>query len=115
MTITDYIMGFPLDKQIILQKVYTIIKKRMPDALEKISYGMPCFWDDENLIFFAAMKNHLGIYPTADGVANFSDKLVGYKTSKGAIQFPWDKDIPYDLIDEMARYRAETAKQRKSK
>jgi uncharacterized protein YdhG (YjbR/CyaY superfamily) len=105
--IDDYIAGFDGDKQAILKQVCEIIRTTAPDAQEKISYGMPTFWQGHNLIHFAAMKNHLGIYPGASGVANFADRLQaeGYKTSKGAIQFPWNKPIPYDLIAEITRFR----------
>jgi len=67
---------------------------------------MPCFWQDGPLIYFAAMKNHLGVYPTADGMDAFKDRLSKYKTSKGAVQFPYSRPIPYDLISEMAAFRA---------
>ena len=104
-TIDEYIAQYPEETQEILQKVCMTIRENTLDATEKISYGMPCFWHGENLIYFAAMKNHLGIYPTADGMAAFADRLTEYKTSKGAVQFPWNRPIPYALIAEMAAYR----------
>lgn len=104
-TIDEYIAGFPQEKQETLRKVRQCIREAAPDATEKISYGMPTFWQGENLIHFAAMKGHLGIYPTSSGVEAFADRLVGYKTTKGAVQIPWNKPVPYDLIADMTRFR----------
>lgn len=106
-TIDEYIERFPEDIQSILRKIRHIIREITPGATEKISYGMPAFWHKENLVYFAAMKNHIGFYPTAIGVAAFADKLTEYKTSKGAIQFPLNQTIPYDLISEITRWRLE--------
>ena len=113
-TIDEYIAQFSEQTQAILCKVRKIIRENAPGAIEKISYGMPCFWQGENLIYFAAMKGHLGIYPTNGGVTAFADRLAGYKTSKGAIQFPWDKDIPYDLIADITRFRVKEAEKNRN-
>ena len=105
-TIDSYIAQFDGDVRDILVKVRETIHAAAPEAEERISYRMPCFWQGGALIYFAAMKHHLGIYPTASGMAAFRDRLARYKTSKGAVQFPYGKPIPYDLIAEMARFRA---------
>lgn len=80
-----YIADFPAGKQKLLKQLRSIIQKAAPKAVEKISYGMPCFFQEGNLVYFAAMKNHIGFYPTSSGVANFEKELKGYITSKGAI------------------------------
>lgn len=112
-TIDEYLVQFPEGTQRILHKVRQVIQENAPNATEKISYGMPCFWQGENLIYFAAMKGHLGIYPTKSGVSAFVGKLTDYKTSKGAIQIPWDKPVPYDLIAEITRFRVSEVKGKK--
>ena len=104
-TIDKYISEYPENIQKILKKVRKIIKEAVPDANEKISYGMPTFYQEENLVHFAANKKHLGFYPTSSGVKNFKEELGNYKTSKGAIQFPYDKPIPYELIKKIANFR----------
>jgi uncharacterized protein YdhG (YjbR/CyaY superfamily) len=83
--------------------------KSAPKASEKISWGMPTFHLGENLVHFALMKNHIGFYPGADGVAAFTAELDGYKTSKGAIQFPLSKPVPYDLIARITAFRVKQA------
>ena len=104
-TVDKYIDWQPEELRPILQKVRRIIHDAAPNAEERISYRMPCFWQGEPLIYFAAMKNHLVIYPTVSGMTAFRDCLSDYKTSKGAVQFPYSKPIPYDLIAEMTRFR----------
>lgn len=100
-----YIADFPADKQQLLIQMRATIRKAAPKADEKISYVMPCFFQEGNLVYFAAMKNHIGFYPTSSGVANFTKELEGYITSKGAIQFPLDKPLPVKLITMIVKFR----------
>lgn len=95
------------DKNLIpkLNSIRKTIKKFAPVATEKISYGMPTFHYKENIIHFAAYKNHIGIYPTPSAINNFSNELKGYKTSKGAIQIPNDMELDLDLIANLVLYR----------
>jgi len=105
-TVEEYIKGFPADIQGILESIRQTIRKTAPGAKEVISYGMPGFkLDNHLLVWFAAFKDHISLFPTASGVDTFKDKLKGYKTSKGTIQFPLDKPIPYDLIKEITEFR----------
>jgi uncharacterized protein YdhG (YjbR/CyaY superfamily) len=106
-TIDDFISTYPKDVQAILQKVRKVIRRAAPDAGEKISYGIPTFTFHGNLIHFSAYPSHIGLYPGAGGVAHFLSKLGQYKTAKGSIQFPLDKPIPYDLIEEITRWCVE--------
>ena len=105
-TIDEYIAQFPKETQKRLKQIRTTIRKAAPKAVEKISWSMPTFWQEENLIHFAVQKNHIGLYPGAEGVAAFAKELKGYKTSKGAIQLPHDEDLPLDLIARITRFRA---------
>jgi len=104
-TIDEYIAQYPENIQAICQKIRETIRAAAPNAIEKISYGLATFWAGENLIHFGVMKNHIGIYPGAEGVEVFADRLTGYKTTKGAIQLPLKDPIPYDLIREITEYR----------
>jgi uncharacterized protein YdhG (YjbR/CyaY superfamily) len=104
-TVDSYITHYSGKQRAILEKTRATIRKNAPDASERISYRMPTFWQGQNLIHFALMKDHLGIYPTSSGVEAFKDKLKGYNTSKGAIQFPLDKPIDYKLIGDITRFR----------
>ena len=87
--IEKYISEQPENIQPLLTDVHQTIRAAIPDATEKISWQMPTFWRGRNLIHFAAQKNHLGIYPGAAAMVHFAPQLTGYKTSKGAVQFPY--------------------------
>ena len=104
-TIDDYIAGFPKDVQKALQQVRETIQKAAPKAEETISYAMPAFKQNGNLVYFAAWKEHIGFYATPTGNSAFKKDLAGYKTSKGAIQFPLDKPMPVQLITKLVKFR----------
>lgn len=87
--IDEYIARQPANLQVILLNVRMAIRQVLPEATEKISWQMPTFWHGRNLIHFAAQKNHLGIYPGVAAMEHFASRLTAYKTSKGAIQFPY--------------------------
>lgn len=112
-TIDAYISRYDGNIQAILQEFRRVIKEEAPDATEKISYQMPTFYLNGNLVHFAVQKNHIGFYPAPSGVAAFKEELTEYKTSKGAIQFPLTKPIPYELVRRIVRFRVEEAKQNK--
>ena len=105
--IDEYIATQSEDLQPILIKVRETIRTVAPDASERISWQMPTFWQGENLIHFCAHKNHLGIHPGALDrfPSELTERLAAYKTSKGAIQFPYDKPIDYELIADITRWR----------
>lgn len=104
-TIDEYISAQDDDRKPVLQQFRKIIRAAAPKAEEVISYGMPAFKQGSVLVYFAAMKEHYGFYPTSKPIEVFKDKLKPYKTSKGAIQFPADKPLPEKLIVEIVKYR----------
>lgn len=104
-TIDGYIAQFPADVQKKLTELRTVIKECAPGAVEKISYQMPAFYLNGNLVYFAAYKNHIGFYPTSSGIANFLTELADYKQSKGAVQFPIEKPIPFDIVRKIVAFR----------
>jgi uncharacterized protein YdhG (YjbR/CyaY superfamily) len=104
-TINEYIATFPKEIQAILKKLRKEIKDAAPDAAERISYRMPAFYLKGNLVYFAAFKKHIGFYPTASGIKAFKKEISTYKNSKGAVQFPIDKPLPYDLIRKIVKFR----------
>ena len=104
-SINEYIATFPKNVQSILQELRQAIREAAPDAKEAISYQMPAFKLNGNLVWFAAYKNHIGFYPKASAIEAFKEKLSPYETSKGTVKFPINKPIPLDLIKEMVRFR----------
>jgi uncharacterized protein YdhG (YjbR/CyaY superfamily) len=106
--IDEYIAMVPEHVQEILIKLRDTIRKAAPEAEEVISYGMPAFkFKGAILVYFAAQKAHIGFYPTASGIENFKNELTPYQWSKGAVQFPLDKPLPYELINRMVAFRVQ--------
>lgn len=103
--IEEYILTTPADRQEKLTQLYTLIKNLAPKATEKMAYGMPTFYLKGNLVHFANMKNHIGFYPAPAAIDTFKEELAGFKTSKGAIQFPLDKELPIELIQKIVLFR----------
>ena len=103
--IDEYIDAQPNDIKKGLEKIRQAVKKAAPDGEEIISYQMPAFKFHGILIWFAAFKNHYGLYPTAKGIEAFKNELKDYELSKGTIRFPFNKPLPLKLIAEIVKYR----------
>ncbi|MBQ1467758.1 MAG: DUF1801 domain-containing protein [Solobacterium sp.] len=110
MTIQEYINSQEETKQPRLQAIYDTIRTTIPEAEERISWGMPTFWKGRNIIHFATAKKHIGLYPGNEAVEEFAEKLKEYKTSKGAIQLPDNRELPLSLIAEISRWCYENNK-----
>lgn len=107
-TVSGYVNSFPLDTQKILTKIRETIKKAAPNAEECIAYRMPAYkLNGKPLVYFAAFKNHIGFYPTPQGIKSFNKELSEYKHAKGSVQFPIDEPIPLDLIKKIVKFRAQ--------
>ena len=103
--ITDYILQYPPEVQEKLNQMREAILEIVPEATEKISYGIPTFYLKGNVVHFAGYKSHIGFYPGADGIAAFTDELAAYKLSKGTVQFPLDQPLPLELIKRITAFR----------
>ncbi len=108
--IDEYIASFPRDVQAVLNEIRNTIRKAAPDADEALKYRIPTFVLHENLVHFAAFKNHIGFYPTPSGVEAFKQELSRYEGAKGSVQFPIDKPMPLKLIDRIVKFRAKEAR-----
>jgi uncharacterized protein YdhG (YjbR/CyaY superfamily) len=111
-SIDQYIRGFPEDVQSKLAELRSSIRLAAPEATEKISYRIPTFFFNGNLVHFAAFTHHIGFYPTPGGIDAFRQELKLYKTSKGAIQFPLDQPLPLKLISKIVRFRVRESAQK---
>ena len=107
-TIEEYIAAQPEGIQQYLKEVRDVLREALPEAEERISWSMPTYWKKHNIIQFAGFKNHVGLYPGPEAVREFSERLKGYRTSKGAIQFPYSGTVPAELISDIARWCYET-------
>ena len=105
-TIDAYIVASPPAAQFALRRIREIIHRAAPDAEETISYRMPAFRGHGILIYFAAFKNHIGVFPPIEGDTRLDQALARYRGPKGNLRFPLDEPIPYDLIERIVRLRA---------
>ena len=105
LNVDEYIATFPEATQQLLRKLRKAIREAAPQAEEFISYQMPAYKQNGMLVYFAGYANHIGFYPTSSGIRFFKKELAGYKTSKGAVQFPIDKSIPLSLVKKMVKFR----------
>jgi uncharacterized protein YdhG (YjbR/CyaY superfamily) len=105
--IDEYIAGFPKDIQVLLQLMRKTIHEAAPEATEKISYGMPTFFLNGNLVHFAAFKAHIGFYPAPSGIEKFKKELSVYKGAKGSVQFQLDQPLPLALVAKIVKFRVQ--------
>lgn len=104
-SIDDYIAAQPSDVQPILQRIRAIVREEAPDAEETISYRMPAFRQGAVLVYFAAFRKHIGIYPPVQGDAALLRALAPYRGEKGNLSFPLAGAMPYALIRRVVRQR----------
>ena len=103
-----YIKGFPVEVQEQLTSIRNIILELAPQATERICMRMPTYdLNGKWLVHFAGFEKHIGFYPQPEGITAFKEKLTGYKTSKGTVQFPLGKPMPLGLIQEIVRFRVD--------
>lgn len=105
-SIDEYIAAFSPEVQAILEKIRSTIRNAAPDARETISYQMPAFTLNGVLVYFAAFKKHIGLYPPVSGDAELETAISPYAGEKGNLRFPLDQPIPYELIERIVKLRA---------
>ena len=103
--IDDYISQFPDEVQVILEKLRATIRNAAPDAQEVISYQMPAFKQHGILLYFAAWKQHIGLYPPIHGDEALEKAIARYAGPKGNLQFPLDEPMPFKLIERIVKLR----------
>ena len=103
-TVDEYIFQFPENVQQILIRIRAVIKETVPEAEEKISYGMAGYYLNGGLIWFGGYKKHIGIYPRTAGMVAIKE-VTTYKGTKGSVHFPLDEPMPYDLIRKIVEIR----------
>jgi uncharacterized protein YdhG (YjbR/CyaY superfamily) len=108
-TVDEYIAAFPAEVSARLAHLRALVHAHASGVVESISYGMPAFkLNGKPLIYFAAYKNHIGLYATPSGHAAFAGELSKYKQGKGSVQFPLNEPLPDDLIVRIVKFRVES-------
>ncbi|CAN1576341.1 COG5646 Uncharacterized conserved protein [Spirosomataceae bacterium] len=103
--VNDYIEDFPDEVKNRLHQIRNLIKSTVPEVEEYISYSMPAYNYHGVLIYFSAFKNHIGLFSVPNLHPDFLEKFKPYKTGRGSVQFPHNKDLPLDFIKEILEFR----------
>lgn len=104
-TIDEYVAAFPPKIRVILQRIRDVVRAAAPDAREVISYRMPAFKQDGVLLYFAAFRSHIGLYPPVSGDPRLEKALARFAGEKGNLRFPLDEPVPYGLIERITKLR----------
>jgi len=114
-TVDQYIQSYPDSVQKILTQIRIVISETAPEAEECISYQIPTFKLNGNLVHFSANAGHIGFYPTPSGITHFENELAQYKYGKGTLRFPLNDPIPYELIKKIVLFRVNENKSKAEK
>ncbi len=114
-SIDSYIEGFPAEVRLLLEQVRATIRKAAPGAQETIKYAMPTFTLHGNLVYFAAFKDHIGLYPSPSGSATFEKRIAPYRHGKGTLRFPIGEPLPLSLITQVVKLRVKSNKEKARK
>ncbi len=104
-SIDAYIAQFPAHTRRMLEEVRGVVRSSAPEATETISYAIPTFYLNGNLVHFAGYRSHIGFYPGAKTIEAFRKDIEGYASAKGSVQFPLDRPVPGDLIRRMVEFK----------
>ena len=108
-SVDAYIAAQPEEAQAALKRVRSIIRKAVPKAGEVISYKIPTYkLHGSAVLYFAGWKKHYSLYPVTDRLAAaFKKDFAAYAVSKGTIRFPLSEPVPKELIERIAKFRAD--------
>ena len=112
--VEEYISDSPKEFQEKLKELRLTIKNLVPEAEERISYRMPFYEYKGRLAYFALMKKHIGLYIPPPIIQNHKKDLKDFKTTKSAVQFPLDKELPMALIKKLVKARIKWNEGRKN-
>jgi uncharacterized protein YdhG (YjbR/CyaY superfamily) len=104
-SIDEYIAAAPASVRPVLTRIRATIRKAAPQAQERISYRMPAYRLNGELVYFAAFKHHIGLYPPVRGDAKLEQAVKAYANEKGNLRFPLAEPIPYELIARIVKQR----------
>lgn len=111
LTHDDYLAAQPAALRARLQQIQSVVEAQVPEAERTVSYNMPAFKIGRTFFYFAAFKNHIGIYPPVTADASVMEASAPYRGPKGNLSFPHAEGLPLELIAKVAaslaaQYRA---------
>jgi uncharacterized protein YdhG (YjbR/CyaY superfamily) len=114
-SVDEYISAFSPEVQAILERIRSTIGHAAPKAEETISYNMPAFLMNGIVVYFAAFKKHIGLYPPVKGDAKLTKAMARYAGAKGNLKFPLDEPMPYELIERVVKARVKQLASQRSR
>jgi len=114
-SVAEYIAAAPKEARSKLREMRRLIAAAAPGATQSLKWSMPAFSYTRILVTFAAFKKHIGFFPTPSALREFKQDLVGFKTSAGTIQLPYDRPLPKALITRITKFRVRELKARDAK
>lgn len=103
-TVEGYIAVARPEVRPLLEAIRATIRKVIPKAEERISYKMPAFFLDGAVVYYAAFKHHIGLYPPVSD-ESLQPLLAKYAGPKGNLKFPLSEPIPHALIGKIVKAR----------
>lgn len=108
-SIDDYLQVLPETSREIIARIRSMISEAAPDSIEGIKYGMPTATvDGTNIIYYAAWKKHIGLYPIYSGPAAFERQIARYRDKKDMVRFQLGTAVPFDIIGLILTTRIES-------
>ena len=106
-TIDEFLAKVSADKRATLEKLRKTIRSIVPRAEECITYGVAAFrLDGKPIAGFAAAAGHCSYFPmSSKTIVTLKKELKNYDTSKGAIRFTVDRQLPVALIRKLLKTR----------
>ena len=95
--VESYIAAAPAEAQAKLCELRRNLRSLLPQAEEKIWYGVPFYHQQGELIGFAAYARHISVgvgapfFPAAERAEL---EAMGYRTGQGTFQIRFDQKIP---------------------
>ena len=104
-SVDAYIASAPKELGGKLNALRLLIKQIVPDAQEKMSYGMPFYAYKGRVVYFALNKNHIGLYIPPPIIEQHTTELKNYGTTKSAVHLPLTGELPKSLITKLVTAR----------
>jgi uncharacterized protein YdhG (YjbR/CyaY superfamily) len=107
-SVDEYLAAQPRPARQVLERVRAAIRKALPGAVDRISYGIPMYaLDGRMVLYFAGFRHHWSIYPATPRVVGaLRDELAGRVHSKATLRFSYDEAVPTRLVARIAKLRA---------
>jgi uncharacterized protein YdhG (YjbR/CyaY superfamily) len=102
-TVDDYLAALPETSRRQIEHLLAAVRRAVPHAGDKISYGIPTITHDGTaIVHVAAWKHHVSMYPIPDADEALQRDLAPYVAGKGTLRFPLDEPLPVELVERVA-------------